>query len=99
MGQLIVKKSGGSSAAPPEKTKTAPRRVAEAAAEGHRRVVVVSAMGKTTDALVALAHAITPVPDPRELDIVLATGEQVTIGLLAMALHAMGRPACSLTGT
>ncbi len=55
-------------------------------------------MGKTTDALVALAHAITPAPDLREMDTVLATGEQVTIGLLAMALNSMGHPACSFTG-
>ena len=61
-------------------------------------VVVVSAMGKTTDALVALAHTITPAPDLREMDTVLATGAQVTIGLLAMALNSMGHPACSFTG-
>jgi aspartate kinase len=55
-------------------------------------------MGKTTDSLVTLAQAITPTPDARELDMLLATGEQVTIGLLAMALQALGRPACSFTG-
>src|SRR5215468_1381066 len=98
MGQLIVQKYGGSSVADPEKIKSVARRVAESAAQGHRLVVVVSAMGKTTDALVALAHAITPSPDPRELDMVLATGEQVTIGLLAMALHSLGHAACSFTG-
>jgi aspartate kinase len=98
MGQLIVQKYGGSSVADPEKIKSVARRVAESAAKGHRMVVVVSAMGKTTDALVALVDAITPAPDPREIDMVLATGEQVTIGLLAMALQAMGRPACSFTG-
>src|SRR6266568_8057871 len=98
MGQLIVQKYGGSSVADPEKIKNVARRVAESAAHGHRIVVVVSAMGKTTDALVALAHAITPAPDLREMDTVLATGEQVTIGLLAMALNSMGHPACSFTG-
>ena len=98
MGQLIVQKYGGSSVADAEKIKNVARRVAESAAQGHRMVVVVSAMGKTTDALVALAHAITPAPDPREMDTVLATGEQVTIGLLAMALNSMGHPACSFTG-
>jgi aspartate kinase len=98
MGQLIVQKYGGSSVADPERIKNVARRIAESAAEGHRMVVVVSAMGKTTDALVALAHAITPAPDPREIDMVLATGEQVTIGLLAMALQTLGRPACSFTG-
>jgi aspartate kinase len=98
MGQLIVQKYGGSSVADPEKIKNVARRVAESAAKGHRMVVVVSAMGKTTDALVALVDAITPAPDPREIDMVLATGEQVTIGLLAMALQSMGHPACSFTG-
>src|SRR5215831_2819316 len=97
MGQLIVQKYGGSSVADPEKIKNVARRVAETAAQGHL-VVVVSAMGKTTDGLVALAQAITTMPDPRELDMVLATGEQVTIGLLAMALQSMGQPACSFTG-
>ena len=98
MGQLIVQKYGGSSVADPEKIKNVARRVAETAAQGHRVVVVVSAMGKTTDGLVALAQAITTMPDPREMDMVLATGEQVTIGLLAMALQSMGQPACSFTG-
>ncbi|MEK7770096.1 MAG: aspartate kinase [candidate division NC10 bacterium] len=97
-GLLIVQKYGGSSVADPEKIKSVARRVAESAAQGHRVVVVVSAMGKTTDALVALAAAITPTPDPREMDMLLATGEQVTIGLLAMALQSIGYPACSFTG-
>src|SRR6266508_1491632 len=98
MGQLIVQKYGGSSVADPEKVKSVARRVVEGASQGHRMVVVVSAMGKTTDALVALAQAITSSPDPREMDMVLATGEQVTIGLLAMALGSLGYPACSFTG-
>ena len=98
MGLLIVQKYGGSSVADPEKIKSVARRVAESAAQGHRVVVVVSAMGKTTDSLVALASAITPTPDPREMDMLLATGEQVSIGLLAMALQSLGYPACSLTG-
>src|SRR2546430_3719930 len=98
MGQLIVQKYGGSSVADPEKIKSVARRVAEGAAQGHRMVIVVSAMGKTTDTLVALAQAITPTPDPREMDMVLASGEQITIGLLAMALASLGHPACSFTG-
>ena len=98
MGQLIVQKYGGSSVADPEKIKSVARRVAQSAADGHRMVVVVSAMGKTTDSLVALASAITPAPDPREMDMLLATGEQVTIGLLAMALQSLGHAACSFTG-
>ena len=98
MGQLIVQKYGGSSVADPEKIKNVARRVADYIAQGHRLVVVVSAMGKTTDGLVSLAGAITPAPDPREMDMLLATGEQVTIGLLAMALQSLGHPASSFTG-
>jgi aspartate kinase len=94
---LIVQKYGGSSVADPEKIKNVARRVGESAAE-HRVVVVVSAMGKTTDGLLALAGQISPTPEPREMDMLLATGEQVTIALLAMALHARGLKARSLTG-
>ena len=95
---LIVQKYGGSSVADAEKIRNVARRVAETAKGGHRLVVVVSAMGKTTDGLVALAHQITPAPDPREMDMLLATGEPVTIALLAMALHALGFKARSFTG-
>jgi aspartate kinase len=95
---LIVQKYGGSSVADPEKIRNVARRVAETTAGGHRLVVVVSAMGRTTDGLVALAHQITPAPDPREMDVLLASGEQVTIALLAMALHALGFKARSFTG-
>jgi aspartate kinase len=98
MPQLIVQKYGGSSVADAGKIVNVARRVAQSAAEGHRIVVVVSAMGKTTDGLVALASAVTPTPDPREMDVLLASGEQVTIGLLAMALSTLGLPARSFTG-
>ena len=98
MGLLIVQKYGGSSVADAEKIKNVARRVAESARLGHRMVVVVSAMGKTTDGLLSLAAAITATPDPREMDMILSTGEQVTIGLLAMALQSLGHPACSFTG-
>jgi aspartate kinase len=94
---LIVQKYGGSSVADAEKIKNVARRAAESA-RGNQLVIVVSAMGKTTDGLVGLAQQITPHPDPREMDMVLATGEQVTIGLLAMALHALGHKARSFTG-
>src|SRR5215813_7764092 len=94
---LIVQKYGGSSVADAEKIKNVALRVAESAGE-HQVVVVVSAMGKTTDGLVGLAAQITPTPDPREMDMLLATGEQVTIALLAMALHTLGLKARSLTG-
>jgi aspartate kinase len=94
---LIVQKYGGSSVADAAKIQNVARRVA-ASAGGNQLVVVVSAMGKTTDGLVHLAHQVAPAPDPREMDMLLATGEQVTIALLAMALHAHGFKARSLTG-
>jgi aspartate kinase len=94
---LIVQKYGGSSVADATKILNVARRVAETAGGGHRLVVVVSAMGKTTDGLVALARQITPTPDPREMDMLLASGEQVTIALLAMALHTLGFKARSFT--
>src|SRR2546428_680455 len=94
---LIVQKYGGSSVADDEKIKNVARRVA-ASACGNRLVVVVSAMGKTTDNLVALAHQVSPAPEPREMDMLLATGEQVTIALLSMALHGLGLEARSVTG-
>jgi aspartate kinase len=94
---LIVQKYGGSSVADLDKIRNVARRVADNAA-GNQVVVVVSAMGKTTDGLLAQAHGITPSPEPRELDMLLATGEQVTIALLAMALHGLGFKARSFTG-
>src|SRR5437870_2925230 len=94
---LIVQKYGGSSVADAEKIKNVARRVAESASN-NQLVVVVSAMGRTTDGLVGLAQQITPTPEPREMDILLATGEQVTMALLAMALHALGLTARSFTG-
>src|SRR5688500_518186 len=94
---LIVQKYGGSSVADSDKIKSVARRVAQSAGE-HQLLVVVSAMGKTTDGLLALAGQIAPTPDPREMDMLLATGEQVTIALLAMALHGLGLKARSLTG-
>src|ERR671923_1535132 len=94
---LIVQKYGGSSVADVEKINNVARRVAQSASQ-HQLVVVVSAMGKTTDGLVNLASRITSNADPRELDMLLATGEQVTIALLAMALQTLGLKARSLTG-
>ncbi len=95
---LIVQKYGGSSVADAEKITRVARRAVDTSAAGHRVVIVVSAMGKTTDSLVALAQRITPTPDPREMDVLLATGEQTSIALLAMAIRALGAPARSLTG-
>src|SRR5512145_324722 len=94
---LTVQKYGGSSVADAEKIRNVARRVTESA-PGNQMVVVVSAMGKTTDGLVNLAHQLAPAPDPRELDMLLATGEQVTIALLALALQSLGYKARSFTG-
>jgi aspartate kinase len=94
---LIVQKYGGSSVADAERIKNVARRVAESAA-GHEMVVVVSAMGRTTDGLLGLAAQLSGAPDPREMDMLLATGEQVTIALLAIALQELGFKARSLTG-
>src|SRR6059036_3126770 len=94
---LIVQKYGGSSVADVEKIKNVALRVVESAG-GNQLVVVVSAMGKTTDGLVNLATRISNSPDPREMDMLLATGEQITIALLAMALHGLGFKARSFTG-
>ena len=95
---LIVQKYGGTSVGSPERIKNVAKRVAKARAEGHDIVVVVSAMSGETNRLVALAQEMQEQPDPRELDVVLATGEQVTIGLLAMALKNIGVEAKSYTG-
>ncbi|MDO4640949.1 MAG: aspartate kinase [Neisseria sp.] len=95
---LIVQKYGGTSVGSAERIKNVANRVAKARAEGHDVVVVVSAMSGETNRLVALAHEMQEFPDPRELDVVLATGEQVTIGLLAMALKNIGVEAKSYTG-
>jgi aspartate kinase len=93
-----VQKYGGSSVATPAKILSCAQRVAAAARDGGRVAVVVSAMGDTTDDLLALAEAVGGVHNKREVDQLLATGEQVSIALLAMALRSMDVPAVSLTG-
>ncbi len=95
---LIVHKYGGTSVGSVERIKSVARRVAKWQRAGHRLVVVVSAMSGETNRLIALAKEIQPNPDPRELDVVASTGEQVTIGLLAMALKELGLKARSYTG-
>src|SRR5437762_10908604 len=95
---LIVQKFGGTSVGSVERIRNVARRVAKWKAAGHDLVVVPSAMAGETDRLIALARQIQALPDPRELDVVAATGEQVTIGLLAMALQEMGLKARSYTG-
>jgi aspartate kinase len=95
---LIVHKYGGTSVGSTERIRNVARRVAKWKAAGHDLVVVPSAMSGETNRLIALAKEIQPQPDPRELDVVASTGEQVTVGLLAMALTELGVKARSYTG-
>jgi aspartate kinase len=95
---LIVQKFGGTSVGSVERIRNVARRVAKWKAAGHDLVVVPSAMAGETNRLIGLAQSVQPQPDARELDVVASTGEQVTIGLLAMALLELGVPARSYTG-
>lgn len=94
---LIIQKYGGTSVGTVERIQAVAKRVAKTARD-HSVVVVVSAMGKTTDGLVKLAQEISSNPSRREMDMLLSTGEQVSIALLSMALQELGQPAISLTG-
>jgi aspartate kinase len=95
---LIVQKYGGTSVGSPERIKNVARRVAKWKARGHQLVIVVSAMSGETNRLLALAREVQPQPHPRELDVMVSTGEQVTIALLSMALMELGVKARSYTG-
>ncbi|MGF1540192.1 MAG: aspartate kinase [Pleurocapsa sp.] len=95
---LVVQKYGGTSVGSVERIQAVARRIDRTVRQGNSLVVVVSAMGKTTDTLVKLAHEISSNPCKREMDMLLSTGEQVTIALLSMALQELGRSAISLTG-
>ena len=95
---LIVQKFGGSSLAEATAVRNVVRHIGEAQDGGNKVVVVVSAMGDTTDELISLAHQVSASPDPRELDVLLSTGELVSCTLVAMALRAQGRAAVSLSG-
>jgi aspartate kinase len=95
---LIVQKYGGTSVGSTDRIRNVAKRVAHHRRAGHQLVVVVSAMSGETNRLLGLAKELSAAPDPRELDVVAATGEQVTIGLLAIALREMGIPARSYTG-
>ncbi len=95
---LVVQKFGGTSVADTEKIRNVARKVIREREAGNDVVVVVSAMGKTTDQLLAMAYELTQNPSLRELDMLASTGEQITIALLAMALHEMGHKAVSMTG-
>jgi len=96
---LIVQKFGGSSVADAESIKRVAKRIVETRKAGNEVVVAVSAMGDTTDELIDLAHQVSPIPDPREMDMLLTTGERISMALLAMAIRDMGFEARSYTGS
>lgn len=95
---IIVQKYGGTSVGTPERIRLVADRIIKKRREGHQLVIIVSAMGKTTDLLIDLARQVTADPHPREMDMLLTTGEQVSISLLAMALMDKGVDAVSFTG-
>jgi aspartate kinase len=97
--KTVVMKFGGTSVAGAEQIKRAARRIVAAREAGNRAVAVLSARGKTTDELVAQALEISPRPEPREMDMLLSTGERISCALCAMAIHDMGHKAISLTGS
>lgn len=99
MENIIVQKYGGSSLATIDKIKNVAKRIIETKLQGNSLIVVVSAMGETTDNLINMANEICTDPAPREMDMLLSTGEQVSISLLAMAIQCMGHNAISLTGS
>jgi len=96
---IVVQKYGGSSVADAERLRQVARRVVQTVERGYRVVVVISAMGRTTDELLALARSVTPDPPRRELDMLLTTGERISSALLAMALISSGHDAISFTGS
>src|SRR3990172_7105602 len=95
---LIVQKFGGTSVATAERINAAAKRVTDAYKAGNKVIVVVSARGQTTDELIDLAYEITDNPSSREMDMLMSTGEQISVALMAMAIHALGFPAVSFTG-
>jgi aspartate kinase len=97
--ETVVMKFGGSSVADPEKIKNVAQRLVDARERGVRVVATVSAMGDSTDGLLALAHEVSPDPYPRELDMLLSTGERIACALVAMAVHDLGYEAVSYTGS
>jgi len=97
--ETVVMKFGGSSVADPDKIRHVAERLVAARARGARVVATVSAMGETTDTLLELAEAVSPHPNPRELDMLLSTGERIACALVAMAVHDLGHEAVSFTGS
>src|SRR3989338_11334923 len=98
MRKLIVQKYGGTSVADTERIKDVASRVVKTKMAGYDVVVVVSALGNTTDDLIKLAHKVTKSPPERELDMLVSTGEQVSVALLAMAINRLGAHALSFSG-
>src|SRR3982751_3606726 len=92
-------KFGGTSVADAERIKRAAARLVRAAQDGHRVVGVLSARGKTTDELISMAEEVSPAPHPREMDMLLSTGERISCALCAMAINDLGHEAISLTGS
>src|SRR3954453_1278298 len=96
---LIVQKFGGTSVGSPERIRSVAGRIAQARREGHQLVVVVSAMGHTTDELIDLAHRVSKDPPHREMDMLLTAGERISMALLSMALSDLSVGALSFTGS
>ena len=99
MSDIVVMKFGGTSVADAQRIKRAARRIVDTREAGARVVVVLSARGKTTDELIAMAAEVSATPDPREMDMLLSTGERISCALCAMAIHDLGHRAISLTGS
>jgi aspartate kinase len=99
MSGVVVMKFGGTSVADAERIKRAARRIVDKRELGHRVVAVLSARGKTTDELIAMADEVSDAPDPREMDMLLSTGERISCALCAMAINDLGHRAISLTGS
>jgi len=99
VSKIVVMKFGGTSVADPERIKRAARRIVERREAGARVVAVLSARGKTTDELIAMAQEVSEAPDPREMDMLLSTGERISCALCAMAIKDLGHRAISLTGS
>ena len=96
---MVVMKFGGTSVADAERLKRAARRIVDRREQGARVVAVLSARGKTTDELIAMAEEVSPAPDPREMDMLLSSGERISCALCAMAINDLGHRAISLTGS
>ena len=96
---MVVMKFGGTSVADAERVKRAARRIVDRREQGARVVAVLSARGKTTDELIAMAEEVSPAPDPREMDMLLSSGERISCALCAMAINDLGHRAISLTGS